>query len=60
APTRPEHLRPPQPRPRIPTTPGDLASTWAPAKIALAWAPDRLRDPAAIEALVEQLATVLR
>ncbi|MFL0243680.1 hypothetical protein ACJH7A_30425, partial [Mycobacterium sp. SMC-17] len=24
-PTRPEHLRPPQPRPRIPTTPGDLA-----------------------------------
>ena len=26
APTRPEHLRPPQPRPRIPTTPGDLAA----------------------------------
>ena len=34
-------------------------STWAPAKIALAWAPDRLADPADVEAVVEQLVTSL-
>lgn len=34
-------------------------STWAPARIALAWVPDRLKDPAEMEALVAQLAPVL-
>lgn len=34
-------------------------STWAPARIALAWVPDRLKDPAEMEALVAQLASVL-
>lgn len=34
-------------------------STWAPARIALAWAPDRLSDPGAIEAVVDQLAAAL-
>ncbi|MUM35968.1 LysR family transcriptional regulator, partial [Mycobacterium sp. CBMA361] len=34
-------------------------STWAPAKIALAWAPDRLSNPAEIEAIVDQLAAAL-
>lgn len=31
-------------------------STWAPAQIALAWAPERLTDPTEIEAVVDQLA----
>lgn len=30
-------------------------STWAPVRIALAWAPDRLDDPARIEALVDEI-----
>ncbi len=34
-------------------------STWAPAKIALAWAPDRLSSPSDIEAVVDQLAVAL-
>lgn len=34
-------------------------STWAPARIALAWAPDRLSDAGAIEAVVDQLAAAL-
>lgn len=32
-------------------------STWAPARIALAWAPDRLHDPAHIEAMVDEIAS---
>ncbi|CRZ15592.1 LysR family transcriptional regulator [Mycolicibacterium neworleansense] len=34
-------------------------STWAPARIALAWVPDRLKNPAEIEALVAELAPAL-
>lgn len=34
-------------------------STWSPARIALAWVPDRLKNPAEIEALVAELALVL-
>ena len=34
-------------------------STWSPARIALAWVPDRLNNPAEIEALVEVLAVGL-
>jgi len=34
-------------------------STWPPVKIALAWAPDRLGDPADIEALAQRLAGTL-
>ncbi|MEX3650190.1 LysR family transcriptional regulator [Mycolicibacterium porcinum] len=34
-------------------------STWAPARIALAWVPDRLKNPAQIEELVAELAPVL-
>lgn len=34
-------------------------STWAPAKIALAWAPERLSNPSHVEAIVEQLAVAL-
>ncbi|CDO27653.1 LysR family transcriptional regulator [Mycolicibacterium porcinum] len=34
-------------------------STWAPARIALAWVPDRLKNPAEIEELVAELAPVL-
>ncbi|MFV8231674.1 MULTISPECIES: LysR family transcriptional regulator [Mycolicibacterium] len=34
-------------------------STWAPARIALAWVPDRLNDPDQIEALVTELANSL-
>lgn len=34
-------------------------STWAPARIALAWVPDRLKNPAEIEAIVAELALVL-
>lgn len=34
-------------------------STWAPARIALAWVPDRLKDPAQMEALVADLAPAL-
>ncbi|OBB33422.1 LysR family transcriptional regulator [Mycolicibacterium peregrinum] len=34
-------------------------STWSPARIALAWVPDRLKNPAEIEALVEVLAVGL-
>lgn len=34
-------------------------STWSPARIALAWVPDRLKNPAEIEAIVAELAVVL-
>ncbi|MGV0593321.1 LysR family transcriptional regulator [Mycolicibacterium vulneris] len=34
-------------------------STWAPARIALAWVPDRLKNPAEIEELVAELAPAL-
>ncbi|MGK2867960.1 MAG: LysR family transcriptional regulator [Mycobacterium sp.] len=34
-------------------------SNWAPARIALAWVPDRLADPAQIETLVDQIAEAL-
>lgn len=34
-------------------------STWSPARIALAWVPDRLKNPAEIEAMVAELALVL-
>ena len=34
-------------------------STWAPARIALAWVPDRLDDPARIEALVAEIAAAV-
>lgn len=34
-------------------------STWSPARIALAWVPDRLKNPAEIEAIVAELALVL-
>lgn len=34
-------------------------STWAPARIALAWVPDRLKNPAQIEELVAELAPAL-
>ncbi|WP_441962187.1 LysR family transcriptional regulator [Mycolicibacterium houstonense] len=33
--------------------------TWAPARIALAWVPDRLKNPAEIEALVDRLEPVI-
>lgn len=35
-------------------------STWAPARIALAWVPDRLVDPSGVEALVHRLAETVR
>ena len=34
-------------------------STWSPARIALAWVPDRLKNPAEIEAMVADVAVVL-
>lgn len=34
-------------------------STWSPARIALAWVPDRLKNPAELEAIVAELALVL-
>lgn len=34
-------------------------STWAPVRIALAWVPDRLDDPARIEALVDEIAAAV-
>lgn len=34
-------------------------NTWAPVKIALAWAPDRLGDPAHLEALVDEIAAAI-
>lgn len=34
-------------------------STWSPARIALAWVPDRLKNPAEIETIVTELALVL-
>ncbi|QRY42966.1 LysR family transcriptional regulator [Mycolicibacterium boenickei] len=34
-------------------------STWSPARIALAWVPDRLKNPAEIEAIAAELAVVL-
>ncbi|OLP02174.1 LysR family transcriptional regulator [Mycolicibacterium porcinum] len=34
-------------------------STWSPARIALAWVPDRLKNPAEMEELVAELAPVL-
>ncbi|MED5812319.1 LysR family transcriptional regulator [Mycolicibacterium sp. 050232] len=34
-------------------------TTWAPARIALAWVPDRLKNPAEIEELVAELAPAL-
>jgi DNA-binding transcriptional LysR family regulator len=34
-------------------------TTWAPAEIALAWVPDRLKGSSKIEALVDQIATAL-
>lgn len=34
-------------------------STWAPARIALAWVPDRQDDPNLIEALVDEIATAV-
>jgi DNA-binding transcriptional LysR family regulator len=34
-------------------------STWAPARIALAWVPERLDDPARIETLVNQIAAAV-
>lgn len=34
-------------------------TTWAPARIALAWVPDRLDDPARIEALVAEIAAAV-
>jgi DNA-binding transcriptional LysR family regulator len=35
-------------------------STWAPARIALSWVPDRLEQPAGIEALVDEIAETVR
>lgn len=35
-------------------------STWAPARIALAWVPDRVEEPDVIEALVERIADHVR
>lgn len=34
-------------------------STWPPVKIALSWAPDRLGDPAHLEALVDEIAAAI-
>lgn len=34
-------------------------TTWAPARIALAWVPERVKDPAGIEALVAELTIAL-